>query len=61
MVFIGAEWVSPSYDHSDRSGSFEYQVSEVMGLMTLYFLYLNKLSLQIHILAKIKRTLRNGT
>ena len=40
MAFIGAEWVSSSCDHSNRSSSFEDQVSKVMGLMALYYLYL---------------------
>jgi len=35
MVFTGAEWVSPCYDRSNQSSSSEYQVSKVMGLMTL--------------------------
>jgi len=39
IVFTGAEWVSPCYDHSNQSSSFEYQVSKVMGLMTLYYLF----------------------
>ena len=61
MAFIGAEWVSPSNDHSNRSGLFGYQVSEVMGLIAVYYLYLTKTFLQIHILEKIRRTLQNGT
>ena len=61
MAFIGAEWVSPFNDHLNRSSLFDYQVSEVIGLMTVYYSYLTKIFLQIHILAKIRRTLRNGT
>ena len=56
MVFIGAEWVSESYDHSNQSSSFNYQVSKVMELMTLYHLHFTKLYLQIHILAEFKQT-----
>jgi hypothetical protein len=56
MVFIGAEWVSASYDRSNQSSSFKYQVSKVMGLIALYHLHFTKLSLQIHILAEIKQT-----
>ena len=61
MVFIGAEWVSPSYECDILSCSCDIQVSKVMGKTTQYCLYPTNVSLQTHILAKSRRILRSGT